>query len=47
MARKKTSTETLSGIQRQTRRRFSSEEKIRTVIDGLRGEDSVAELCRR
>lgn len=47
MARKKTTTQTLRGIQRQTRRRFSSEEKIRIVIEGLRGEESVAELCRR
>ena len=31
----------------QTRRRFSAEEKIRIVLDGLRGELSVAELCRR
>ena len=34
-------------IRRATRRRFSSEEKIRVVLDGLRGEDSIAELCRR
>ncbi len=34
-------------IRRATRRRFSAEEKIRTVVAGLRGEDSIAELCRR
>ena len=34
-------------IRRNTRRKFSSEEKIRIVLDGLRGEYSVAELCRR
>ncbi len=34
-------------IRRATRRRFSAEEKIRIVVDGLRGEDSIAELCRR
>ncbi len=34
-------------IRRATRRRFSSEEKIRIVLEGLRGEDSIAELCRR
>ncbi len=34
-------------IHRATRRRFSAEEKIRIVLDGLRGEDSIAELCRR
>ena len=33
-------------IKRQTRRKFNSEEKIRIVLAGLRGEDSVAELCR-
>jgi transposase len=34
-------------IKRKTRRRFSSEEKIRIVLDGLRGEESIATLCRR
>jgi transposase len=34
-------------IRRATRRHFSAEEKIRVVLDGLRGEDSIAELCRR
>jgi transposase len=34
-------------IRRATRRRFSAEEKIRIVLGGLRGEDSIAELCRR
>ncbi len=34
-------------IRRKTRRKFSAEEKIRIVLDGLRGEDSIAELCRR
>lgn len=34
-------------IKRKTRRKFSSEEKIRIVIEGLRGEMSIAELCRR
>ena len=34
-------------IRRRTRRKFSAEEKIRIVLDGLRGEMSVAELCRR
>jgi len=33
-------------IRRQTRNRYSSEEKIRIVLAGLRGEDSIAELCR-
>jgi len=34
-------------IRRATRRQFTSEEKIRIVLEGLRGEISVAELCRR
>ena len=34
-------------IRRQTRRRFSAEEKIRIVLEGLRGEESIAVLCRR
>jgi transposase len=34
-------------IRRVTRKRHSSEEKIRIVLDGLRGESSIAELCRR
>ena len=34
-------------IRRATRRRFSAEDKIRVVLEGLRGEDSIAELCRK
>jgi len=34
-------------IRRRTRRRFSTEEKIRIVLEGLKGEMSVAEVCRR
>ena len=34
-------------IKRQTRRKFNAEEKIRIVLAGLRGEDSIAEICRR
>ena len=34
-------------IKRAMRRKFSAEEKIRIVLAGLRGEDSIAELCRR
>jgi transposase-like protein len=34
-------------IRRKTRRKFSSEEKIRIVLEGLRGEDSIAELRSR
>ena len=34
-------------IRRKTRRKFSIEEKIRIVLEGLKGESSIAELCRR
>jgi len=34
-------------IRRKTRRRYNAEEKIRIVLEGLRGEASIAELCRR
>src|ERR687886_140012 len=37
----------VNDIRRATRRQFSAEEKIRIVLEGLRGEDSIAELCRR
>ncbi len=37
----------IKDIRRATRRQFSAEEKIRVVLEGLRGEDSIAELCRR
>ena len=38
---------TVRDIRRATRRSYSAEEKIRIVLEGLRGEDSIAELCRR
>ena len=34
-------------VRRRTRRKFNSEEKIRIVLEGLRAEESIAELCRR
>ena len=37
----------LKDIRRATRRQYSAEEKIRIVLDGLRGEESIAALCRR
>src|SRR5262245_3259937 len=39
--------ETVRHIRRETRRKYNAEEKIRIVLEGLRGEESVAELCRR
>ena len=38
---------TVRDIRRATRRRFSAEEKIRIVLEGLRGEETIAELCRK
>ncbi len=37
----------VKAIRRKTRRQFSAEEKIRIVLEGLRGEESIAALCRR
>jgi transposase len=37
----------VKAIRRATRKQYSAEEKIRIVLEGLRGEDSIAELCRR
>ena len=34
-------------IKRRTRRKFNSEEKIRIILEGLKGEDSIAAICRR
>src|SRR5215472_8211330 len=39
--------ESVRHIRRETRRKYNAEEKIRIVLEGLRGEDSIAELCRR
>jgi transposase len=47
MGRKASAEKAVRDIRRKTRRRFSAEEKIRIVIEGLRGEESVASLCRR
>jgi len=47
MSRKEPAEKAVRDIRRKTRRRFSAEEKIRIVIEGLRGEESIASLCRR
>jgi len=47
MTNKRSVEKTVRDIRRRTRKKYSAEEKIRIVIEGLRGEDSVAELCRR
>ena len=47
MAKKRSTTALISELKRKTRRSYSSEEKIRIIIEGLRGETSIAELCRK
>src|SRR5476651_2807553 len=44
---KRPAEQVVKDIRRATRRHFSAEDKIRIVLDGLRGDDSIAELCRR
>lgn len=45
--RKPTATQLINEVKRRTRRTFSSEEKIKIVLEGLRGEESIAEICRK
>jgi transposase len=54
MARKKTqvaskesAAQLMKTVRRQTRKKYSAEEKIRIVLEGLRGDQAVAELCRQ
>ena len=48
MANKKSSAEsTVRNIRRQTRKQYNAEDKIRIVVEGLRGEQTIAELCRK
>lgn len=47
MEQKPSAEKAVREIRRKTRRKFSAEEKIRIVIEGLRGEESIATLCRR
>jgi transposase len=47
MEKKTNSQNVLRDIKRQTAKKYNSEEKIRIVLEGLKGESSIAELCRR
>ena len=48
MAKKKsTAGATVRNIRRKTRKQYNAEDKIRIVVEGLRGEQTIAELCRR
>ncbi|MCZ8158464.1 MAG: hypothetical protein O9256_00980, partial [Rhizobiaceae bacterium] len=42
-----TAEKTIKDIRRATRKHHSAEDKIRVVLEGLRGEDSIAAICRR
>ena len=46
-SKKQTAELKVKEIRRHTRKKYSAEEKIRIVIEGLRGETTIAELCRR
>jgi transposase len=47
MRQKETPESVVRQIRRKTRKQYTAEEKIRIVLDGLRGEDSIASICRR
>jgi len=47
MIEKESTEKKMRNIRRQNRKKYSAEEKIRIVLEGLRGDESIAELCRR
>ena len=47
MSKKESAESVVREIRRKTRKKYSAEEKIRIVLEGLRGEESIAALCRR
>jgi transposase len=47
MSKKASAEATVRNIRRKTRRKYSAEEKIRIVLEGMRGDHTIAELCRR
>ena len=46
MSKKVSSESVVRDIRRQTRKKYSSEEKVRIVLEGMRGEESIVEICR-
>ncbi len=47
MGKKVSAEDRVREIRRKTRKKYSAEEKVRIVLEGLRGEESIAVLCRR
>ena len=47
MKKKKSASALISDLKRKTRKVYNSEDKIRIIIEGMRGETTIAELCRR
>ena len=47
MAKKESAESTVRNIRRNTRKKYGAEEKIRIVLEGLKGESTIEELCRR
>lgn len=47
MARKSDTESVVREIKRRTRKKYSSEEKIRIILEGLRGEESISAICRK
>jgi transposase len=47
VSEKESAEQVVKNIRRATRRHFSAEDKVRSVLEGLRGEDSIAELAAR
>jgi transposase len=46
-AKKQSATQVVKEIKRRTRRKFTAEEKIKIVLEGMRGEDTIAGVCRK
>lgn len=46
-AKEERARKTIQQVKRSTRKKFSAEEKIRIILEGLRGEEAISELCRQ